>query len=220
MKKEFYRKNLPHFQTPGQAFFITWNLQNAVPKKALQHYSDELIHQQEFIQVLKQSKRPQEEINKAKSNYNVVRKKYIDAYNNLLDQQASKDLPFSLLVSDVLKVIKASLHFWENKKLETYAYCIMPNHVHWVVWLYPKTKNGDVIYLQDIMHSVKRYSAREINKLLNRDGKLWQHESFDVTIRDNNHLQTTIEYTLYNPVKAGLVNSTDNWLGSYYNPDL
>ena len=42
MKKEFYRHLLPHFQQPGQAYFITWNLKDAVPKKALKRYSDEL----------------------------------------------------------------------------------------------------------------------------------------------------------------------------------
>ena len=25
-KKEFHRNNLPHFQQPGQAYFVTWNL--------------------------------------------------------------------------------------------------------------------------------------------------------------------------------------------------
>ena len=42
MKKEFYRHLLPHFQQPGQAYFVTWSLKDAVPKKALKRYTDEL----------------------------------------------------------------------------------------------------------------------------------------------------------------------------------
>ena len=42
MKKEFYRHLLPHFQKPGQAYFVTWSLKDAVPKKALKRYSREL----------------------------------------------------------------------------------------------------------------------------------------------------------------------------------
>jgi hypothetical protein len=41
-KKESYKHALPHFQQPGQAYFVTWNLKDAVPKKALKRYSDEL----------------------------------------------------------------------------------------------------------------------------------------------------------------------------------
>jgi hypothetical protein len=40
--KESYRHTLPHFQQPGQGYFITWNLKDAVPKKALSRYTKEL----------------------------------------------------------------------------------------------------------------------------------------------------------------------------------
>ena len=41
-KKESYRHILPHFQQPGQAYFVTWNLQEAIPKKALVRYTQKL----------------------------------------------------------------------------------------------------------------------------------------------------------------------------------
>ncbi|HKJ79186.1 MAG TPA: hypothetical protein VKA10_06605, partial [Prolixibacteraceae bacterium] len=70
-------------------------------------------------------------------------------------------------------------------------------------------------YLQDILYSVKRFSAGEINKLEKREGKLWQKESFDTTIRDEKHLYNAIEYTLNNPVNAGLVNDWPEWPGNW-----
>jgi hypothetical protein len=41
-KKEFYKHRLPHFQQPGQAYFVTWCINAAVPKKALERYTKEL----------------------------------------------------------------------------------------------------------------------------------------------------------------------------------
>lgn len=41
-KKEHYRHLLPHFQQPGQAYFITWSLKDAIPKKTLERYTKKL----------------------------------------------------------------------------------------------------------------------------------------------------------------------------------
>jgi len=39
-KKESYRHMLPHFQQPGQAYFVTWSLIHAIPPKALSVYTN------------------------------------------------------------------------------------------------------------------------------------------------------------------------------------
>lgn len=112
------------------------------------------------------------------------------------------------------EIIKNALLFWEGKRLENYAFCVMPNHVHWVVQLFEKDENEEPVYLQDILYSVKRFTAGKINKLENRTGALWQKESFDTTIRDDKHLYYAIEYTLNNPFSAGLVKNRENWPGT------
>jgi putative transposase len=94
----------------------------------------------------------------------------------------------------------------------------MPNHVHWVFQLFDKDNEGKPVYLQDILHSVKRFSSNRINKVENREGALWQKESFDTTIRDETHLYYAIRYTLNNPVNAGLVSEWHNWAGSWNGP--
>jgi REP element-mobilizing transposase RayT len=71
------------------------------------------------------------------------------------------------------------------------------------------------VYLQDILHSVKRHSSNKINKAENRSGKLWQKESFDTTIRNEKHLFYAIKYTLNNPVKAGLASNWRDWQGTW-----
>jgi len=112
-----------------------------------------------------------------------------------------------------------SLKFWEGKKLNNCAYTIMNNHIHWVFELLEKDQEGHSVYLQDILQSVKRFSANRINKLENRLGSLWQKESYDTTIRNEQHLYNAIHYTLNNPVKAGLVTHWKLWPGSWYRSD-
>ena len=91
----------------------------------------------------------------------------------------------------------------------------MPNHVHWVFKTREKDINGKPVYLSKIMESVKKETAKQINRLIGRQGHLWQKESFDTTIRDDKHLYHAIEYTLNNPVSAGYVEDRKDWPGLY-----
>ena len=45
----------------------------------------------------------------------------------------------------------------DNIKFKNIAYSIMPNHVHWVLEVLKKDEDGNPVYLQDIMQSVKRH---------------------------------------------------------------
>ncbi len=221
---------LPHFQQPGQAYFVTWSLKDAIPAKAFKRYSQQLEILKSQLAVaaagaadsdpLKeksrigirdtQSKHPG--LAKIKKKYNALRKKYIKAYNDLLD--AERNPTVDLSKPENTKIIIDALKFWEGNKLKNFAFCIMPNHVHWAFELLEKDKKGDPVYLQDILYSVKRFSATQINKLEKRTGSLWQKESFDTTIRDEKHLYYVVEYTLNNPVAAGFVKDWKDWEGT------
>lgn len=247
-KKESYRHILPHFQQSGQAYFITWNLKDAVPPKALKRYSSQLEILKSQIDVgaadsypllrkdadlnphppgvansdspeinaNRNSRHPNTalpEIEKLRKEYYSIRKKYIKAYNHLLD--AERNPTIDLSKPENTQTIIETLKFSQGKRLENFTFCIMPNHVHWVFQLFENDELGKPVYLEDILYSVKRFSASQINKLENRKGSLWQKESFDTTIRDEKHLYYTIEYTLNNPVKAGFVKDWKEWPGSW-----
>jgi putative transposase len=213
MKKESYRHNLPHFQQPGQAYFVTWILKDAVPPKAFPKYKNKLQQLRTQIELHKQKKSEKNLIEGLQKEYYLVRKKYMKAFDDLL--AVSKSNTVDLSHSENLKIISDALHFWEEKKLKNIAWAIMPNHVHWVLEVLKKDKDGNPVYLQDIMQSVKRQSARQINLQEGRAGKLWQKENFDTTIRDEKHLHNAIEYTLNNPVSAGLVKDRNDWPGNF-----
>lgn len=212
-KKEAYKNILPHFQQPGQAYFVTWILKDAVPKKALISYTQKLEILKSQIRLHKAQKHEKKIIDELTYQYNITRKKYIKAYDDLLGIKCKTPL-IDLSKAGNLEIMREAFLFWENKKLKNCAYSIMPNHIHWVFELMEKDSEGRPVYLQDILQSVKRYTARQINKLENRTGTVWQKESFDTTIRDERHMYNAIEYTLNNPVFAGLVSNRKNWQGN------
>jgi putative transposase len=95
-------------------------------------------------------------------------------------------------------VVANALRFHHGTKLHCGDFVVMPNHVHWIVA--PMAANS----LEDILHSVKRWSAREVNRLSGRQGSLWQKESFDRIIRDTQELGRTRDYIQNNGIKACL----------------
>ncbi len=80
----------------------------------------------------------------------------------------------------------------------------MPNHLHFLV------KIGEAP-LAKIAKGLKRYTAREANKLLRRTGEFWFADHFDVYMRDAEHELKTRRYIENNPVRALLVREPKEW---------
>lgn len=52
---------------------------------------------------------------------------------------------------------------------------------------------------EDIMRSIKQYSATRINKLLGRTGQFWQKENYDRQVRSRTHFLDCLDYMIANP---------------------
>jgi putative DNA methylase len=65
--------------------------------------------------------------------------------------------------------------------------------------------------LAKIMQGLKGYTARELNKVLGRNGPFWQNESFDHLIRNEADWLDKFDYIHNNPVKAGLVDRPQDY---------
>ena len=211
-KKEFHKANLPHFQQPGQAYFVTWNLQDAIPAKALADYTEQLKQMRTRIDFAVTSNHSRETISELQYEYNILRKKMMKAFEDWLHLETK--CVVNLSKPENTQIIHEALYFWEGKRLKNHAICVMPNHVHWVLELYSKNEKGNEVWLEDIIKSVKQFSATQINQLENQKGTLWHKESWDTTIRDHRHLYEAIEYTRNNPVVAGLVKNWRDWNGT------
>lgn len=100
------------------------------------------------------------------------------------------------------------------------AYVVMPSHIHWVFtpcdeWA--KSLSEKRSPRERIMHSLKLHTALKCNERLGLSGTVWQskafwqEESYDHCVFDVDELERIVEYVERNPVKAGLVESPEDW---------
>jgi alanyl-tRNA synthetase/REP element-mobilizing transposase RayT len=98
---------------------------------------------------------------------------------------------------------------WRGSRYSLVAACVMPDHVHMIIQpgIKEQDKQGEPIFwpLSEILHSIKSFSAKEVNKLENASGVLWQDERFDRYIRSDADLQEKFHYVCGNPWAAGVV---------------
>src|SRR5690606_2177169 len=136
------------------------------------------------------------------------KKRFFKKYDALLDK------PFNnvkhLQKTEIAIICTNSILHFDGKDILVICFVIMPNHIHLVFELRNKTK-----LVGDILGSMKKYSARESNKILKQKGKFWQAESFDRLVRDEKELFNVIKYVLLNPVNAGLVEDYKDWPHTY-----
>ena len=83
------------------------------------------------------------------------------------------------------------------------AWVIMSNHVHLFV--------DPHVPLASINRSVRAYTAREANRILERTGQFWQHESYDHWSRDRRQSEKIIAYIEENPVSAGFAQRAEDY---------
>ena len=76
-----------------------------------------------------------------------------------------------ILTEEARDITFNSILFHNNKKYKLYTFVIMPDHVHLLLYPLEKTKNA-FYSLSEILHSIKSYSANQINKLLKSAGKM------------------------------------------------
>jgi putative transposase len=85
------------------------------------------------------------------------------------------------------------------------AYCLMPNHFHFVIWPY---KDGDLSrWMQWLLTAhVKRYHHEK-----GTSGRIWQGRFKAFPIQQDRHLLTVMRYVERNPVRANLVKRSAEW---------
>ena len=110
-------------------------------------------------------------------------------------------------------VLEACLYF-ENKRYHLWSAVVMPDHVHLLLTPIEEEK-GEWYSLSEILHSIKSFTAKKINKILNKEGNIWQDESFDRIVRDEKEFLEKWEYIRNNPVKKGLCKISEKYESLY-----
>lgn len=175
---------LPHWQQPGAAYFVTFRLADAVPKALLDRW------QEERAAWLRQRPEPWTP---------EMERKYHQRFSGQIEQWLDAGHGSGVLRDPrCARIVGEALAFFESTRCTQLAWVVMPNHVHTLFVLHEPWK------LETMVHSWKRHAAREINRLCERTGALWQKDYFDRLIRDPVHLANCVRYVRRNPEKARL----------------
>ena len=87
----------------------------------------------------------------------------------------------------------------------TYAYVVMPDHIHWLLRLQPFHS------LSSVVRRVKGKSSFRVNQARNSSGPVWQPGFHDRAVRKEESLDVLGNYVVHNPVRAGLVENVDDY---------
>lgn len=182
------RGYLPHWEVDNAHYFITYRLADSLPQTVVES-------------LLQEKKRLLDRASTAVQRAEIARRfgRRLDFY---LDQHYGA---CHLKSPEIAQCVVNNLKHFHGTRYELVSWCVMPNHVHVVIYL----DRG--VELARIIHSWKSYTASFANQLLGVRGRFWHPEYFDRVLRDDEDLQGTIDYVVENPEKAGLVDWP--WMG-------
>jgi REP element-mobilizing transposase RayT len=186
--------NLPHWTKDGATYAATFRLADSLPQSAVNRLKLKL----ESIE--RKFARGSESLDLHERT--IRSKQQTEAYMQILDECHGECLFRQEAAAEV--VANALKHF-DGTRYRLFAWCVMPNHVHTVVQ--PLTGHG----LSSVLHSWKSFTANQVNRLLGRSGKLWQAESYDHLIRDEQDFAHHVWYVRNNPAATGLMDW--KWFG-------
>jgi REP element-mobilizing transposase RayT len=188
-----YTRNLPHWRQAGATYFVTFHLADALP----------LAKRNELASMRRewglQNPAPRDEttwLEYAKTAFRMV-ERWIDA--------GEGDCWFRQpRYADELR--RAILHY-HQQRYEIGAMVIMANHCHLTI------RPFDGFALEGEIGSIKRIVAAYIHRQEHREGQLWQQESYDRIIRDEEHLYRVVQYIGANPHRANIPrNAWNRWI--------
>jgi putative transposase len=178
------RNNLPHWQQEGAVYFITFRLADAVPNFLLGPWKEQrtawLAHH------------PEPWTEKTEREYH---ERFSHAMERWLDAGHGSCV---LRQPRCREVAERVLGHFDGERYRQLSWVVMPNHIHSLFVLNPQWT------LEQVVGGWKRYSAREIHKVVGGSGTLWQKDYFDRLVRDMSHFANCVRYIRRNPVKAKL----------------
>jgi REP element-mobilizing transposase RayT len=197
------RGYLPHVKREGARYFVTFRLADSLPKEVLLKYQAERA---EWLQRFHTQNDTARKTGIAPPKMQVleeIERNYFRKLESYLDKGTGE---CCLRCPEIAKLVAEAFRFFDGERYRLDAWVVMPNHVHLVLWPMPNHT------LSQIAQSLKRFTAREANKLLRRTGQtFWQPETYDHWIRDDEEHARCCRYVVNNPVKARLCAAPEDW---------
>ncbi|BCX65491.1 MULTISPECIES: REP-associated tyrosine transposase [Pseudomonas] len=101
-------------------------------------------------------------------------------------------------------VVDAFRKAQQEQSANSLAFVVMPDHFHWLIEL-------KSMPLRTLMGRTKSRTTVALNRLLQREGSLWQSGFHDRAIRKEEDLQAVARYIVANPLRAGLVDKVGDY---------
>lgn len=203
--RQYYRRKLPHRHSPNTILFVTFRLFGSIPKPVLREWKSK----RDFL-LSKQSKGGNS------SELSEFHREWFVRFESLLDRAETG--PTWLKDERVARLVYDSILYRTGAEYDLSAFTVMSNHAHVVFKPFVDERSlteiradgrlrfdSDHPTMDVIMKSLKGYTARRANQILNRSGQFWDSESYDHEVRNEAEFRRIIEYVQNNPVKAGIV---------------
>ena len=199
----YSRGYLPHYDEPGALQMITYRLADSLPQRVL-------AEMEKSLALLPEGKR------------DPARRQQIEEW---LDAGQGSCV---LGRAEAARCVVETWGHFDGSRYKLVAGVVMPNHVHVLIRLMEGVSLGKVV------QSWKSYTGRRIAGMVEdcragaqrsreegegrpggrRSQGIWMREYWDRFIRDEKHFTAAVEYIHMNPVKAGLVEKTEDWYWS------
>ena len=181
----FTRRKLPHGEVLDGRYFVTVRCADSLPRHAVDRLRE--IHDSLLT------------ITPNSDQFAALQREYFLSMEKHLDALHGSCVLARNTAAQIVATELAALREWG---IDVPHYSIMPNH--WHAMLVPRDRSRS---LSEVLRRVKGRSARAINALAGKSGRLWQPEWFDRWMRNEAEFEKCVRYIQNNPVKAGLVAS-------------
>ncbi|MCI0614802.1 transposase [bacterium] len=180
------RGYLPHLELSEGTYFVTFRLMDSLPSSVLTRLKQECFFKKG------------EQI----PNVFLSKDKYHEKIEKLLDKGVGECW---LRNPDIAKIVVNALKRFDDQQYNLHAWTVMPNHIH-VLFTLESSSN-----LSSVVQGWKGATAFQANRMLERTGRFWQPEYFDVLVKTSRHFEFYLRYIFNNPVKAGLCAEVFHW---------
>ena len=199
--------SLPQWRQDEAIYFVTFRLADSLPKPILRNWDrsrrDWLLHSLE-LNVAKTlagellepfSLNVEAAIAKlSDADHREYQRRFTAEWHGFLDAGYGDCI---LRGQECRTVVCNALSHFDGERYELSTSVVMPNHVHALI----RPLGHE---LSKITHSWKSFTAKAMNRLLEREGVVWQRESFNRIVRSQANLECYQNYIRNNPIKAKL----------------
>jgi REP element-mobilizing transposase RayT len=187
----FWCGRLPHWEVEGGRYFVTIHLAGSIP-----------IQGRQRLRQLAEQLRDMPQQNSDGDRLRLQRRIFQEMELWLDRSEWNPHLRHSEIAGVVADAIE---HRQQRGDWRVFEYVVMPTHAH----LFCEVASGG---LKQVMEDFKRWTGHQAATYLGGEGeRFWQREWFDHWSRSDEEDERIVAYIRNNPVKAGLVQQSEQW---------